>query len=149
MGIDGELAARLTEAGVRFVDVAGAGGTSWILVEKQRLADSLRKEVADAFADWGIPTAECIVDVRKHVTNGYLIASGGLHTGVDAAKAIALGADLAGFARPLLEPSISFSPEEIIRKLERIELELKIAMFGIGVKTVDKLKGTKRLMRKE
>jgi isopentenyl-diphosphate Delta-isomerase len=148
MGIDGELAARLMESGVRFVDVAGAGGTSWILVEKHRLADSLRKDVADAFADWGIPTAECIVDVRKHVSNGYLIASGGLHTGVDAAKAIALGADLAGFARPLLEPSISSSPQDIIRKLERIELELKIAMFGIGVKTLDKLKGTKRLMRK-
>jgi isopentenyl-diphosphate Delta-isomerase len=149
MGIDGGLAKRLTEAGVRFVDVAGAGGTSWIRVEKYRQADPLQSEAADAFDDWGIPTAECIVDVRKNVPDTFLIASGGLQTGVDAAKAIALGADLAGFARPLLEPAVSSTPEEIIRRMERIELELKIAMFGIGVKAVEELRGTERLVKKD
>ncbi|MCY7559551.1 type 2 isopentenyl-diphosphate Delta-isomerase [Paenibacillus macerans] len=96
-GIDGGTAKRLRGAGVAFIDVAGAGGTSWSQVEKFRSGDLVRRAAAEAFADWGIPTAECIREVRAAVPDAALIGSGGLNTGVDAAKALALGADLAGF----------------------------------------------------
>ncbi|WP_025694244.1 type 2 isopentenyl-diphosphate Delta-isomerase, partial [Paenibacillus durus] len=96
-GIDGEKALKLYGAGVSFIDVSGAGGTSWSQVEKFRSADPVRRAAAEAFADWGIPTADCIADVRAAAPEGALIGSGGLQSGVDAAKALALGADLAGF----------------------------------------------------
>ncbi|MBM7645433.1 isopentenyl-diphosphate delta-isomerase [Scopulibacillus daqui] len=143
MGINGQLAKQLFESGVSFVDVAGAGGTSWIQVEKFRSKDPIRIQAAEAFYDWGIPTSECIVSVREHISESKktLIASGGLSTGVDAAKAIALGADLAGFGRSILRDAAE-SEEALDQTLERIEMELKIAMFGIGVKNIASLKST-------
>jgi len=145
-GIHGRLARQLFDVGVQFVDVAGAGGTSWIQVEKYRTKDPLRATAAEAFSDWGLPTADCVRDVRHHVPEACLIASGGLKTGVDAAKSIALGADLAGFGRSLLPAAATYDPESIIQQMKRIELECKIAMFGAGIATVDELKGTDRLL---
>ncbi|MEF2968227.1 type 2 isopentenyl-diphosphate Delta-isomerase [Paenibacillus sp. M1] len=147
-GIDGAAAKRLREAGVAFIDVAGAGGTSWSQVEKFRSSDPVRRAAAESFADWGIPTAECIREVRAAAPEAALIGSGGLNTGVDAAKALALGADLAGFGRALLEPAVN-SEERLDALLERIELELRTAMFGIGAGTVAALRGTPRLVRRE
>ncbi|MEC0150912.1 type 2 isopentenyl-diphosphate Delta-isomerase, partial [Paenibacillus macerans] len=80
-GIDGGTAKRLRGAGVAFIDVAGAGGTSWSQVEKFRSGDLVRRAAAEAFADWGIPTAECIREVRAAVPDAALIGSGGLNTG--------------------------------------------------------------------
>lgn len=145
-GIDGETARRLYDAGAAFIDVAGAGGTSWSQVEKFRSPDPVKRAAAEAFADWGIPTAECIADVRAASPNGALIGSGGLHSGVDAAKALALGADLAGFGRKLLGPAVE-SEEALEAKLAQTELELRTAMFGIGASSVDELRGTPRLVR--
>ncbi|QWU15923.1 type 2 isopentenyl-diphosphate Delta-isomerase [Paenibacillus sophorae] len=145
-GIDGETALKLYGAGVSFIDVSGAGGTSWSQVEKFRSADPVRRAAAEAFADWGIPTADCIADVRAAAPEGALIGSGGLQSGVDAAKALALGADLAGFGRSLLGPAVE-SEEALEAALEQAELELRTAMFGIGVSSVGALRGTPRLMR--
>jgi isopentenyl-diphosphate delta-isomerase len=128
--------------------VAGAGGTSWIQVEKYRSKNPLFRRAAEAFGDWGIPTAVCIEDVRKRVPTGFLIASGGLKNGVDAAKSIALGAHLAGFGRSLLKSAVAPEPTEIVQSLEQIELELKIAMFGAGISKVEDLGQTNRLVRK-
>lgn len=147
-GIDGATAKRLREAGVAFIDVAGAGGTSWSQVEKFRGSDPVRRAAAEAFADWGIPTAECIREVRAAVPDAALIGSGGLNTGVDAAKALALGADLAGFGRALLEPAVQ-SEEQLDALLERVELELRTAMFGIGAGSIPALRNTSRLVRRE
>ncbi|WP_339318525.1 type 2 isopentenyl-diphosphate Delta-isomerase [Paenibacillus sp. FSL R10-2734] len=146
-GIDGDTAARLYDAGVAFIDVAGAGGTSWSQVEKFRSVDPIRRAAAEAFADWGIPTAECITEVRGVSPKGALIGSGGLKHGVDAAKALALGADLAGFGRNLLGPAVD-SEEALDAALAQVELELKIAMFGIGAPDLATLRGTSRLIRK-
>ncbi|GGD73983.1 type 2 isopentenyl-diphosphate Delta-isomerase [Paenibacillus nasutitermitis] len=149
-GIDADTAQTLAEAGVAFIDVAGAGGTSWSQVEKYRIRDPLRADAAAAFADWGIPTTDCIREVRECLPDTCLIASGGLHTGVDAAKAIALGADLAGFGRTLLagaagvQPS-KVKPESVYFQLERIEFELRTAMFGIGASSISSLRTTDRL----
>lgn len=147
-GIDGQTARRLRESGVAFIDVAGAGGTSWSQVEKFRSADPVRRAAADAFAGWGIPTAECIREVRAAVPDVALIGSGGLNTGVDAAKVLALGAELAGFGRALLGPAVQ-SEEQLDALLARVELELRTAMFGIGAGDVSALRDTPRLVRIE
>ncbi|WP_083612329.1 type 2 isopentenyl-diphosphate Delta-isomerase [Paenibacillus sp. P32E] len=145
-GIDGETASRLYDAGVAFVDVAGAGGTSWSQVEKFRSSDPVRRAAAEAFADWGIPTAECIAEVRAASKHGALIGSGGLRHGVDAAKALALGADLAGFGRNLLGPAVE-SEEALDHALAQVELELRTAMFGIGAPDLAALRNTPRLIK--
>ncbi|MUT64483.1 type 2 isopentenyl-diphosphate Delta-isomerase [Paenibacillus sp. NEAU-GSW1] len=151
-GIDAETAVRLASAGIAFIDVAGAGGTSWSQVEKYRLSDSMRKQAAEAFADWGIPTAESIREVRSSVPDLPVVASGGLRHGVDAAKAIALGARIAGFGRVLLpraaQTDTRVSVEQLIEQFQRIEFELRTAMFGIGAASIDALRTTNRLVEK-
>ncbi|TCT26308.1 isopentenyl-diphosphate delta-isomerase [Melghiribacillus thermohalophilus] len=143
-GIHGKLAKRLFDIGISFVDVAGAGGTSWSQVEKKRTKTPIRKLAADAFKDWGIPTAEAVTDVRKRNPGKTVIASGGLQNGVEAAKAIALGADLVGFGRSILNEAIE-SAEALIQVFDRIEFELKTAMFGIGAENLLDLKQTENL----
>ncbi|MFI2857165.1 type 2 isopentenyl-diphosphate Delta-isomerase [Paenibacillus sp. JSM ZJ436] len=145
-GIDAEVAVQLVEAGASFIDVAGAGGTSWSQVEKFRSPDPVRKAAAEAFADWGNSTADCIAEVRAALPQTELIGSGGLASGVDAAKAIALGADIAGFGRGLLGSAVA-SEEALDARLAQVELELSIAMFGIGAATIEELQGHKRLIR--
>lgn len=144
-GIDGNTASRLANAGVAFIDVAGAGGTSWSQVEKFRNNDPVRRDAAEAFADWGIPTAECIGEVRAWNAELPIIASGGLRTGVDAAKCIALGADMVGFGRSLLRDAMH-SVDALTNRLAQTELELRTAMFGIGAGRIAALKKTDRLI---
>lgn len=145
-GIDGMTAKKLKDVGIAFIDVAGAGGTSWSQVEKFRSEDPVKRAAAEAFSDWGIPTTEAIQLVRKENANHPLIASGGMHSGVDGAKAIALGADLVGIGRSILKAATE-SPEAVIETMKIREMELRMAMFGIGVKTIQELKGTERLVR--
>lgn len=145
-GIDGETARNLLNIGAAFIDVAGAGGTSWSQVEKFRSPDPVRRAAAEAFAGWGNPTAECIVEVREAAPTCALIGSGGLQSGVDAAKALSLGADLAGFGRGLLGSAVE-SVEALDQRLAQVELELRTAMFGIGAGNIDALKSTQRLIR--
>ena len=104
-GISVEVAQRLAGAGVRAIDVAGKGGTSWYAVEAARAARA-GKPVDIAFADWGIPTEEALVSVRQALPRMELIASGGIRTGLDIAKAICLGADIAALGQPLLAPAL-------------------------------------------
>ncbi len=139
-GIHGTLAKRLYNSGVHFIDVAGAGGTSWSQVESFRTTPILKK-AANAFLDWGIPTAECIHDIRKKAPDGLIIASGGLQNGVDVAKSIALGANIAGFGRFLLRDAVN-DPAKLIEKMSQVELELKLAMFGVGADEIDSLRHT-------
>lgn len=147
-GIDAETARKLYQAGIAFIDVAGAGGTSWSQVEKFRGSDVVRRAAAEAFTDWGIPTASCIREVRAALPQVALIGSGGVHSGVDAAKAIALGADVVGIGRSLLTSAVD-SEEALDAVLQRIELELRIAMFGIGADKISDLHHTTRLIRLE
>lgn len=146
-GIDGPTAARLYNAGVAFVDVAGAGGTSWSEVERRRSTDPVRAAAAAAFVDWGIPTAECVESVRSCSAEGVLIASGGISNGVAAAKAVALGADMVGFGRSLLGAA-THSAEQVEALFERIEAEFAFAMFGIGVPSIKQLKSARHLLVK-
>jgi len=145
-GINGSLAKRLFEVGVSFIDVAGAGGTSWSQVEKLRSNDSLKVAVAEALNNWGLSTAECLLDMKSYPTMGTTIASGGLKSGVEAAKAIALGADLVGFGRSILPEAVE-SVDSLIQRFTQLEWELKAAMFGIGAESIGSLKNSKWIKR--
>lgn len=134
-GISADVARRLVDQGVRAIDVGGSGGTSWSAVEGYRAISPLHRQLGEAFAGWGIPTADSLRMVRGAVPNTPLIASGGIRNGVDAAKAIALGADLAGFAGPLLRVATE-GPEQVVTALAAIREELRLAMFGVGAGTV-------------
>lgn len=128
-GISCNVACKLRDAGVSVIDVAGAGGTSWSQVESLISADPAAKLLAEPFAGWGIPTADCIRSIHEMDPNIKLIASGGLSTGVDAAKAILLGASLAGFAGRLLPGAVYSDPEKVSDILKLIIQQYKIARF--------------------
>lgn len=140
-GISEEVARKLAGAGVAAIDVAGAGGTSWSQVEMHRTNDDLTRQIAADFADWGIPTAESIHLVRRGAPQTTLIASGGIYTGIEVAKAIALGADAVALAAPLLRLA-TISAEAVGQKIREIAEELRTAMFCIGAADLDVLKDT-------
>lgn len=137
-GISGAVARQLVSVGVAGIDVAGAGGTSWSEVERHRAPTTLLRRVSGTFAGWGIPTAECVREVRSVLPHTPLIASGGMLTGVDAAKAIALGANLVGFASPLLRAAAQ-SEEAAHELLRALVDELRISMFCTGTRTISDL----------
>lgn len=139
-GISEEVARRLASVGVAAIDVAGAGGTSWSEVEMHRAESEAARCIAAAFADWGIPTAESIQMVRRGAPGLTLIASGGIRTGVEAAKAIALGADAVAIATPLLKPA-TISHEAVEEKIREILEGLRTAMFCVGAQNIQQLKG--------
>lgn len=143
-GIDGSTAEKLYNSGISYIDVAGAGGTSWSQVEKLRTKDPLKRAAAESFNNWGIPTKDCIMSVRSKLPRVPLIASGGMKTGVDAAKAITIGADIVGYARQLLKAATE-SVEAVLEAMEQIELELKLVMFGIGARNLEELRNTERV----
>ena len=134
-GISEATARALAAQGVRIVDTAGVGGTSWARIEAQRAGDL---EIGELFAGWGIPTPESIRQLRQ-VEGLTVIASGGVRNGLDVAKAIALGADLVGMAYPFLAPA-TVSPDKVAGKVRRTVRELKICMFCLGVKTISELR---------
>ncbi len=140
-GIAAEDVRRLFDAGVAAVDVAGAGGTSWSEVERHRLTEPWRARVAAAFASWGIPTARCLIDARRVAPTETLFASGGIRSGLDVAKAVALGADLAGIAGPFLRAADRGFDDADALARELIET-LRIAMFCVAARTLMELRGT-------
>jgi isopentenyl-diphosphate Delta-isomerase len=146
-GIDDQTAKKLVDAGVAFIDVAGAGGTSWSQVEKFRSNDPIRRAAAEAFSEWGIPTVESIRLVLGEIGERPLIASGGMQTGLDGAKVIAMGADLVGFGRSILKEATQ-SVEDVVEVMKIREMELRMSMFGIGAATIQELKDTPRLKGK-
>ena len=144
-GIAPDVALRLLEAGVSAVDVAGTGGTSWSEVERHRMTDPVRRRVAAAFADWGLPTADAVRLARRAAPDALIFASGGIRNGMDAAKAVALGADLVGVAGTFLRAASQ--GEEAASELASEFIEtLRIVMFCLGESSVASLRGTPRLI---
>jgi len=129
-GLSGAVARRLADCGVAALDVAGAGGTNWALVEGER-GTGRSRAVAAAFADWGIPTAQAVVEARAACPDIPLIASGGVRHGVDAAKAIRLGADLAGQAAGTLKAAVT-STEAVVEHFSQMTDQLRIVCFATG-----------------
>jgi isopentenyl-diphosphate delta-isomerase len=134
-GIKKEDAMALTNAGAAAIDVAGAGGTSWAAVETYRSKDPY---LGNLFRDWGIPTAVSTVEVLKSV-NVPIISSGGIRSGLDAAKALALGAEAVGLALPVLKEAYMGYEAVKIKIMKFIE-ELKVAMYLVGASDISDLR---------
>jgi isopentenyl-diphosphate delta-isomerase len=135
-GMAPEDVAGLVAVGVAGIDVAGAGGTNWATLEGLR--DERAGAVAAAFDSWGWPTASAIVNARRvldeHASPAVLIGSGGLRHGVDALKALCLGADLAGVGRGLLAAAAA-GPDQATRAVGVLAEQLRIAAWAAGVAT--------------
>jgi len=130
-GISAPMTKKLLDAGVSAIDVAGAGGTSWAKVESERALNLKQRRLGQTFADWGLPTADCITSIRDIAPDVPLIASGGLRNGLEVAKAIALGADLAGLAFPFLQAA-SESTEAVDELVELLIAEITTVLFCTG-----------------
>lgn len=141
-GIGPDTASKLAARGVAAIDVGGAGGTSWAKIEALRALDPMQRTLGMAFAEWGIPTATSLVTCRQALPTLPLIASGGIRTGLEVAKAIALGADLVGLAMPLLAPATR-STDDVVATLAQILAELRCAMFLLGVRDIAGLKAAR------
>ena len=130
-GISERTARLLADCGVAAVDVAGAGGTSWSQVEMHRAPTEAERQLAAAFVDWGIPTSDSLLNVRRAAPGLSVFASGGLKDGVDIAKCLALGAALGGMAGPFLRTA-AVSLERTIELIEITRRQLQVAMFATG-----------------
>ena len=138
-GIAPSTAARLLSCGVAAIDVAGAGGTSWARVEGKRAGDAARERIAEAFGDWGYATPRATVAVRAALPAVPRVASGGIRDGVQVAKALALGADLAGLALPFLRAADE-SDAAVAALIDELVTALRIAVFASGSRTVADLR---------
>jgi isopentenyl-diphosphate delta-isomerase len=143
-GISRDVAERLSTVGVRHVDVSGAGGTSWVAVETQR-ADETRRRLGETFWEWGIPTAAS-VSFAAGVGFESIIATGGIASGLDIAKAIALGAHAGGIARPVLQAFEQGGRAAALALLQSIENEIKMAMLLCGAPSIDSLRNVPRVV---
>ena len=135
-GISGKVAQILSDAGVRLIDVGGAGGTSWAAVESYRNSDS---QLAEAFWDWGIPTLQCLKEAAQ-IENISITASGGIFSGIDAAKALALGADMVGAARAVLSAFHQHGKTGITHLIQNWHQQLKTVMFLTGCRVIGDLR---------
>jgi isopentenyl-diphosphate delta-isomerase len=138
-GIAPSTAARLLNCGVAAIDVAGAGGTSWARVEGKRSGEAARERIAEAFADWGHPTPRATAALRAALPHVPLIASGGIRDGVQIAKTLALGADLAGLALPFLRAADE-SDAAVAALIDELVTGLRIAMFATASRRVADLR---------
>jgi len=134
----------LEQAGVAAIDVAGAGGTSWSEVEYHRAPNAMQAQVARAFADWGIPTADAIQYARDAAPQLPIIASGGLRDGIDVAKCIALGASMGGLAGPFLRAA-SESAQAVDELIQTLSTQLRIAMLCCAAPDLPALQNTQLL----
>ena len=130
-GISAATAKRLFAMGVAAVDVAGAGGSNWATVEGERAENEADKAHAAAFADWGIPTARAIAEARAACPKGVIIGSGGIRDGVEAAKAIRLGADMVGQAAGVLTAA-TVSTEAVVEHFQTVLRQMRTVCFCTG-----------------
>jgi len=141
-GISFSVAERLSKTKISGIDVGGFGGTSFSAIEHYRaklINDELHARGGNTFWDWGIPTPTSILEVGDATDwNIPIIATGGIRNGLDAAKAIALGASCAGIARALLEPATK-SKESVIYEVDAIIKELRATMFLVGIDNITKM----------
>lgn len=146
-GISREVATLLWDAGVSAIDTGGVGGTSWAKIEGIRAdergaaGDKALRELGDSLLTWGIPTAVSVFEVAGTGT-GPVIATGGLRSGLDIAKGIALGATLGGMALPLLAPALA-GEEKTVQTIESFHYQLRATMFLTGSPDISALRTTR------
>ncbi len=144
-GLSVDVIQRLEQAGVKHIDVAGAGGSNWINIERQRLGagDKILKSAATAFSDWGEPTAGVLAELNTDVN---IIASGGIRSAMDMAKSLALGAQMVGVAGPFLKAGLSADPHDLIEELQVWQKTLEVIMFGTGLSKISELIGNRSIL---
>ena len=142
-GIGPAVVRELSQRGVAAVDVSGTGGTSWPRVEQLRAQDGPARALGDLLSDWGIPTAACIAAARSAAPRMRIVASGGLRSGLDAARALALGADVAGFALPMVRAHQQGGIEAARAALAGITAALRAAFLLCGARNVAALRATR------
>jgi isopentenyl-diphosphate delta-isomerase len=130
---------QIRKMGFQAIDVQGAGGTSWAGVEAIRTNIPMFKNTGEVYWDWGIPTVLSTILATKNF-EGIIIGSGGVRSGLDIAKIIALGADAAGIAIPFLFTVQQHSAEAVVQKIEEITYQLRLACFLTGSRNVLDLK---------
>ncbi len=140
-GVSEQVARQLADAGVAAIDVAGSGGSSWSQVEMHRATTERQRQVAAAFADWGIPTAESLLLARRGAPALPVIASGGIRDGIQIAKAVALGATACGVAGPFLRAA-SQPTAAVTELIAVLVAQLRVAMFAAGAADVPALQHT-------
>jgi len=141
-GISARTACLLAECGVAAIDVAGAGGTSWSQVEMYRAASEFDRLLAATFADWGIPTVESLLTVKQVAPGLPVFASGGLRSGLDIAKCLALGATVGGMAAPFLAAA-TISTEKVVERIRLTARQIQVAMFASGAACLAELTAEK------
>jgi isopentenyl-diphosphate delta-isomerase len=145
-GISSTTARLLAGRGISFIDVAGAGGTSWPKVESYRADEKLARAIGETFSNWGMPTAACIIGARRRAhCDTCIIGSGGIVTGLDAARAMACGANLVGVARAVLLAYLADGAAGASAYLARLIHELKVAMLLIGCRDLTALREAPRI----
>lgn len=144
-GVSVDAARRLVDAGVAGIDVAGAGGTSWAKVEGLCAKTERRRKIGMAFGEWGIPTVDALRAVRSVTSTLPVVATGGLRSGLDVAKALALGANVGAMARPMLVAGDG-GDEHLHAFIQDLLDELRVAMFGIGARDIATLRKTPHLV---
>ena len=141
-GISAQDAQMLQQAKIKYIDVAGSGGTSFAYIEGLRS----QSPMGEVFKDFGIPTTKAIFDIARNIKNMTLIASGGIRNGLDMAKAIILGSGLCAMANPFLKPALE-SDIAVIEKIYQLHKEFQIAMFVLGQSNVQSLQGNLQLIQ--
>jgi isopentenyl-diphosphate delta-isomerase type 2 len=136
-GIVPSLVRELLGAGAAYVDLAGAGGTNWVTVESYRVPREERLAAAE-FADWGVPTV--LILAAGLTGRDRLLASGGIRNGMDAAKAVALGAACAGMALPVIRAVVAGGAEAVVKLYRRMERTLRVVMLMTGSRTTAELR---------
>jgi isopentenyl-diphosphate Delta-isomerase len=146
-GLSSSVAERVRQLGIEHVDVSGAGGTSWVAVETHR-ASSARRPLGEAFWEWGIPTAASVALCAPH---GFrtIFATGGIGSGLDIARAVALGASAGGIARRALQALEAGGREGALAFFDQVEAELRATMLLTGSRNLAALAKAPRLLRGE
>jgi isopentenyl-diphosphate delta-isomerase len=139
-GLSEDVVRRLYKIGVRIFDTAGWGGTNWAYVEGERRG--AYEGLGELFSDWGVSTADSLLSVAR-IKKGKkgrmtILGSGGIRNGVEVAKVLALGADMAGIATPFAKAAL-VSSESVEKLIDRLGYELRVAMFGVGAKNIKQL----------
>ncbi len=145
-GFSGKTARKLADAGIQAIDVAGAGGTSWSQVESYRATNKAQAELARSFVNWGIPTAESIKMVKEAAPELLIFSSGGIRSGIDIAKSIALGASLGAMASLFLKAAVD-STEKVVAEIKALKQQISITMFAAGIKDINELQSTNLIYR--
>lgn len=146
-GISASVARRVRGLGVEYVDVSGAGGTSWVAVETHRASEA-RRPLGQAFWEWGVPTAASVALCAPHGFRG-IFATGGISSGLDIAKAIALGASAGGIARRALQALEGGGLDGARAFFDGVEQELRTAMLLTGSRNLHALARAPRLLGSE